>query len=215
MLRKRRRLRMMVHYAKLSETVLAIISGFSLSCLLTIDPLLFTELEGQNGFLGNLIKRSCLLSILVRIENYKNIHIGADKKCCHNRLNKGRMDFEYLKQVQEELLSMKSGNYMDDGPQELNYVVSIYNALKKKLVEWVKIRPNVFPMRKSLEWQLAGHRPPHRLLSIRHVLRHKNESSKRWKSGAPSETMFISAVAMRSGSMAALHKLKRGIGGND
>ncbi|PWA75854.1 hypothetical protein CTI12_AA239210 [Artemisia annua] len=48
---------------------------------------------------------------------------GADKKRCHNRLNKGRMDLEYLKQVQEELLSMKSSNYVDDGPQELNYVM--------------------------------------------------------------------------------------------
>ncbi|GJW92276.1 hypothetical protein Tco_0169829 [Tanacetum coccineum] len=110
----------------LPETVLAIISRgrFSLGCLLTIDPLLSIKLEGQNGFLG------------------------TDKKRCHNRLNKGRTDLEYLKQVQEELLSMKSGNYVDDGSQELNYVVSIYNALKKKWVEWVKIRLNLFPMRK-------------------------------------------------------------------
>ncbi|GKD23980.1 hypothetical protein Tco_1225683 [Tanacetum coccineum] len=34
-------------------------------------------------------------------------HVGADKKRRHNRLNKGRMDLEYLKQVQEELLSKK------------------------------------------------------------------------------------------------------------
>ncbi|GJY72382.1 RNA-directed DNA polymerase, eukaryota [Tanacetum coccineum] len=48
------------------------------------------------------------------------IDVGADKKRRHNRLNKGRMDLEYLKQVQEELLSMKSGNYVDGVPQELN-----------------------------------------------------------------------------------------------
>ncbi|PWA82949.1 hypothetical protein CTI12_AA174600 [Artemisia annua] len=47
------------------------------------------------------------------------IDIGTDKKRCHNRLNKGRMDLEYSKQVQEEiLLSKKSIN----GAQELNYV---------------------------------------------------------------------------------------------
>nr|GEY70163.1 hypothetical protein [Tanacetum cinerariifolium] len=37
------------------------------------------------------------------------IYVGTDKKRCHNRLTKGRMDFDYCKQVQEELLSsMKS-----------------------------------------------------------------------------------------------------------
>ncbi|GJU41535.1 RNA-directed DNA polymerase, eukaryota [Tanacetum coccineum] len=36
------------------------------------------------------------------------IDVGADKKRCHNRLNKGRMDLEYLKQVQEELLSNRA-----------------------------------------------------------------------------------------------------------
>ena len=56
---------------------------------------------------------------------FLQINVGTDKKRCHNRLNKGRMDLEYSKQVQEELLSMKSGNYVDDGPQELNYVVRI------------------------------------------------------------------------------------------
>ncbi|GKE84487.1 hypothetical protein Tco_1558229, partial [Tanacetum coccineum] len=39
-------------------------------------------------------------------------HVGARR---HNRLNKGRVDLEYLKQVQEELLSKKLGNYVDQG----------------------------------------------------------------------------------------------------
>ncbi|GJS91880.1 zinc protease PQQL-like protein [Tanacetum coccineum] len=35
-----------------------------------------------------------------------HIDVGADKKRCHNRLSKGRMYLEYLKQVQQELLSI-------------------------------------------------------------------------------------------------------------
>ncbi|GKE41968.1 hypothetical protein Tco_1469252, partial [Tanacetum coccineum] len=66
-----------------------------------------------------------LLKTAVRCLEERPTHVGADKKRRHNRLNKGRMDLEYLKQVQEEILSKKLGNYVDDGPQELNYVVRI------------------------------------------------------------------------------------------
>ncbi|GKC75613.1 hypothetical protein Tco_1126387, partial [Tanacetum coccineum] len=52
------------------------------------------------------------------------IDIGTDKKRCHNRLNKGRMDLEYSKHVQEELLILKKSDKMPiDGAQELNYVM--------------------------------------------------------------------------------------------
>ncbi|GJW80988.1 hypothetical protein Tco_0144963, partial [Tanacetum coccineum] len=51
------------------------------------------------------------------------IDIGTDKKRCHNRLIKVRMDLEYSKQVQEELLIAKKSDKMPiDGAQELNYV---------------------------------------------------------------------------------------------
>ncbi|GJY21236.1 hypothetical protein Tco_0393802 [Tanacetum coccineum] len=54
------------------------------------------------------------------------INVGTDKKRCHNRLNKGRMDLEYSKQVQEELLISNELDKMPiDGAQELNYVVLI------------------------------------------------------------------------------------------
>ncbi|GJZ01391.1 hypothetical protein Tco_0519352 [Tanacetum coccineum] len=54
------------------------------------------------------------------------INVGTDKKSCHNRLNKERMDLEYSKQVQEELLISKKSDKMPiDGAQELNYVVLI------------------------------------------------------------------------------------------
>ncbi|GJX43399.1 ribonuclease H-like domain-containing protein [Tanacetum coccineum] len=54
------------------------------------------------------------------------INVGTDKKRCHNRLNKGRMDLEYSKQVQEELLISKELDKMPiDGAQVLNYVVLI------------------------------------------------------------------------------------------
>ncbi|GJZ56646.1 zinc finger, C6HC-type containing protein, partial [Tanacetum coccineum] len=50
--------------------------------------------------------------------------IGTDKKRCHNRLNKGRIDMEYSKQVQVEfLISKKSDNMPIDGAQEFNYVM--------------------------------------------------------------------------------------------
>ncbi|GKC01960.1 hypothetical protein Tco_0993570 [Tanacetum coccineum] len=49
--------------------------------------------------------------------------VCTDKRHCHNRLNKGRMDLEYLKQIQDELLSQKSDIDVDDGVQELNYVM--------------------------------------------------------------------------------------------
>ncbi|KAL7587945.1 hypothetical protein Lser_V15G40698 [Lactuca serriola] len=52
------------------------------------------------------------------------VHIGTDRKRCHKRLKKERIDMEYLKQVQEELLSsMKSGNRPTHGTQELNDVM--------------------------------------------------------------------------------------------
>ncbi|GKC67140.1 hypothetical protein Tco_1099738 [Tanacetum coccineum] len=52
------------------------------------------------------------------------INVGTDKKSCHNRLNKERMDLEYSKQVQEELLISKKSDKMPiDGAQELNYVM--------------------------------------------------------------------------------------------
>ncbi|GKE24260.1 hypothetical protein Tco_1435772, partial [Tanacetum coccineum] len=54
------------------------------------------------------------------------IDVGTDKKRCHNRLNKERMDLEYSKQVQEELLISKKSDKMPiDGAQELNYVALI------------------------------------------------------------------------------------------
>ncbi|GKE56896.1 hypothetical protein Tco_1496081, partial [Tanacetum coccineum] len=50
--------------------------------------------------------------------------VGTDKKRCHNRLNKGRMELEYSKQVQEELLiAMELDEMPTDGAQELNYVM--------------------------------------------------------------------------------------------
>ncbi|PWA50351.1 hypothetical protein CTI12_AA473820 [Artemisia annua] len=52
------------------------------------------------------------------------IYVGTDKKRCHNRIKKGRMDLEYMKQVQEDLMSsMKSGERPVHGAQELNYVM--------------------------------------------------------------------------------------------
>nr|GEU41001.1 retrovirus-related Pol polyprotein from transposon TNT 1-94 [Tanacetum cinerariifolium] len=54
------------------------------------------------------------------------VNIGTDKKRCHTMLNKGKMDLEYLKQVFEELLSMKLVNYVThilpclDGPSITN-----------------------------------------------------------------------------------------------
>nr|GEY73413.1 proton pump-interactor BIP131-like [Tanacetum cinerariifolium] len=52
------------------------------------------------------------------------INVGTDKKRCHIRLNKGRMDLEYSKEVQQELLIAKKSHKMpDDGAQELNYVM--------------------------------------------------------------------------------------------
>ncbi|GJS72657.1 proton pump-interactor 1-like protein [Tanacetum coccineum] len=66
------------------------------------------------------------------------IYVGTDKKRCHNRLTKGRMDFDYCKQVQEELLSsmksynerplfdyygQKEPNYVVHGARELNHVM--------------------------------------------------------------------------------------------
>ncbi|GJQ90703.1 hypothetical protein Tco_0001842 [Tanacetum coccineum] len=60
------------------------------------------------------------------------IDIGTDKKRCHNRLNKGRMDLEYSKHVQEELLILKKSDKMPiDGAQELNYVMeSLVHRIK-------------------------------------------------------------------------------------
>ncbi|GJW64749.1 hypothetical protein Tco_0116633 [Tanacetum coccineum] len=49
------------------------------------------------------------------------IDVGTDKKRCHNRLNKGRMDLEYSKQVHAELLLPKKP--IDGGAQELNCVM--------------------------------------------------------------------------------------------
>ncbi|GJY76065.1 hypothetical protein Tco_0481181 [Tanacetum coccineum] len=49
------------------------------------------------------------------------IDVGTDKKRWHNRLNKGRMDLEYSKQVHAELLLPKKP--IDGGAQELNCVV--------------------------------------------------------------------------------------------
>ncbi|CAI9299707.1 unnamed protein product [Lactuca saligna] len=52
------------------------------------------------------------------------VYIGIDRKRCHKRLKKERIDMEYVKQVQEELLySMKSGNRPTHGTQELNDVM--------------------------------------------------------------------------------------------
>ncbi|GJZ01260.1 hypothetical protein Tco_0586094 [Tanacetum coccineum] len=59
-------------------------------------------------------------------DNTMKINVGTDKKSCHNRLNKERMDLEYSKQVQEELLISKKSDKMPiDGAQELNYVALI------------------------------------------------------------------------------------------
>ncbi|GKB83576.1 hypothetical protein Tco_0950471 [Tanacetum coccineum] len=53
-----------------------------------------------------------------------DIDVGTDKKRCNNRLNKGRMDLEYSKEVQEELLISKKWDKRPiDGAQELNYVL--------------------------------------------------------------------------------------------
>ncbi|GKD68568.1 hypothetical protein Tco_1322658, partial [Tanacetum coccineum] len=49
------------------------------------------------------------------------IDVGTDKKRFHNRLNKGRMDLEYSKQVHAELLLPKKP--IDGGAQELNCVM--------------------------------------------------------------------------------------------
>ncbi|KAI3503485.1 hypothetical protein L1887_31928 [Cichorium endivia] len=52
------------------------------------------------------------------------VNVGTDRKRCHKRLMKERMDLEYLKQVQEELLSsMNSGRRPIHGTQELNDVM--------------------------------------------------------------------------------------------
>ncbi|GJY28534.1 RNA-directed DNA polymerase, eukaryota, reverse transcriptase zinc-binding domain protein [Tanacetum coccineum] len=60
-------------------------------------------------------------SILIQEIDKCKIDVGTDKKRCHNRLNKGRMDLEYSKQVHAELLLPKKP--IDGGAQELNCVI--------------------------------------------------------------------------------------------
>ncbi|GKE13686.1 hypothetical protein Tco_1421263 [Tanacetum coccineum] len=69
-------------------------------------------------------------------DTYRNV--GTDKKRCHTRLNKGRMDLEYSKQVQEELLISKESDKMPiDGAQELNYVMeSLVHRIRHGNNKW-------------------------------------------------------------------------------
>ncbi|GJX40813.1 hypothetical protein Tco_0255803, partial [Tanacetum coccineum] len=58
------------------------------------------------------------------------IDVGADKKRRHNRLNKGRMDLEYLKQVQEELLSNRVTMWMVFHKSLIDFLICAYVALE-------------------------------------------------------------------------------------
>ncbi|GJX43396.1 hypothetical protein Tco_0260072 [Tanacetum coccineum] len=68
------------------------------------------------------------------------IDVGTDMKCFHNRLNKGRMDLEYSKQVHAELLLPKKP--IDGGAQELNCVN--IKCMERELEEISSLRKKAY-----------------------------------------------------------------------
>ncbi|KAL4573291.1 hypothetical protein LXL04_020091 [Taraxacum kok-saghyz] len=61
---------------------------------------------------------------LTEEDSQSSVEVGTDRKRCHKRLKKEWIDMEYLKQVQEELLSsLKSDRRPIHGAQELNNVM--------------------------------------------------------------------------------------------
>ncbi|XP_071697220.1 uncharacterized protein [Rutidosis leptorrhynchoides] len=76
---------------------------------------------------------SCMAGFINLTENGEQtpLRLGMQVKRCHNRLKKERTDLEYLHQVQNELLSMKSNGKPIHGTQELNNV-------NKSLVDRIK-----------------------------------------------------------------------------
>ncbi|GKB89934.1 hypothetical protein Tco_0962206, partial [Tanacetum coccineum] len=75
-------------------------------------------------------------SIIQDIDKCK-IDVGTDKKRCHNRLNKGRMDLEYSKQVHAELLLPKKPIvWIQHGNNKRAEEAKLYHEIKiKRFIE--------------------------------------------------------------------------------